>query len=196
MKTAKKEEIEAYLEAGVETRSVEFKVAFKWNDPAKIWLQEKVIAAILAMTNTPGGGVVLIGVKEDPFSVTGMDNDTLATFNEDDVRGVVGGYAETPLYFDMSAHEVSAGKKIVLFRVSEFDKTPVVCKKDGTHAFLRSGTIYARPKRGAFASTRASSIELDEMIDLAVDKRVASLRARGWTNESTANALASERGDF
>ena len=46
------EEFKVLIEAGHETRNVEFKQAFSWDDIGSVWLREKVIQTILGMANT------------------------------------------------------------------------------------------------------------------------------------------------
>ena len=61
MKEITKEQIAVLLEAGYETRSIEYKAPFLWSDNNSRWLKEKVVRAVLGMTNTRTGGQIIIG---------------------------------------------------------------------------------------------------------------------------------------
>ena len=46
-----------------ETRSLEFKEGFNWEAQVSAKLKDELIKAILSMSNTPGGGAIILGIN-------------------------------------------------------------------------------------------------------------------------------------
>ena len=166
-------EIRDFLEEGHESRNLDFKASF-------ICDEASLAKDILAMTNTPLGGVIIIGVKEedDNFVFEGMTSAHFDTYEEDKFRDQIGEYTEPSAKFILEKHSIDA-KNLVIIQVSEFDLVPVLCKKDGKG--LRKGAIYIRTKHKRWASEEPKTHEeMREIIDLATDKNVKNWAKRGY----------------
>lgn len=189
MKKLLDEQIAQLLEAGYELRNIEHKPPFDWNDEKSQWVIEKVIRAILAMTNTRYGGQIIIGIEvSDDRSVNlkGVTDEQLESFDDfDGVKGIIDGYSFTNTDFDISwgVHE---SKKYVVFTVQEFSEMPVICRKNGnSRGVLTVYDIYARSKKAPYGSIKATDAELREIIHMAVDKEKSNLKSREWVKKST-----------
>jgi len=202
MKTLSDEEFQRIIEAGYETRNLEFKPPFSWNDKEKLWFREKVIQTILGMSNTQDGGNIVIGVseKDNQLEFVGITEDQLATFIYDDIKGVVDGFASSSSSFDIAQASYEDNSYLVI-GVSEFEEMPIICKNDGYkdsqgNYLLRRGNIYSRSRSGQ-AGTKPET-EMREIIEIAVDKNQRRLLRRGWTYpiEEDNELFAKQREDF
>jgi len=188
MKKLSEEQIAQLLEAGYELRDKEYKPPFSWDDGKSKWAREKVIRAILAMTNTRYGGQVMVGIEvEDDRKITlkGVTDEQLKSFDDmDGIKGVVDGFSFTNTDFDINWGE-HEGKKYVVFTVQEFTEIPAICRKNGdSRGVLTAFDIYARSKKAPYGSIKATDAELREIIRMAVDKEKTDLKSRGWTKKS------------
>lgn len=188
MKQLSEEQITQFLEAGYELRNKEYKPPFRWDDGKSKWAREKVIRAILAITNTRYGGQVMVGieVKDDrTITLKGVTDEQLKSFDDmDGIKGVVDGFSFTNTDFDISWGE-HEGKKYVVFTIQEFAEIPAICRKNGnSKGVLTAFDIYARSKKAPYGSIKATDTELREMIHMAVDKEKIDLKSRGWTKKS------------
>lgn len=184
MRKLPEEQIAQILEAGYELRNIEYKPPFDWNGAKSSWIKEKVIRAILAMTNTGYGGQLVIGivVEEDRLTrLEGVTNEQLKSFEDfDAIKGTVDGYSFTNTDLDISwgDHE---GKKYVVFTIQEFSEIPAICKKNGSSkGVLTAYDIYVRSKKAPYSSIKATDAEIREIIHMAVDKEKTNLKLRGW----------------
>lgn len=189
MKKLLDEQIAQLLEAGYELRNIEHKPPFGWNGEKSQWAMEKVIRAILAMTNTRYGGQIIIGIEvsdDRSINLKGVTDEQLKSFDDfDGVKGIVDGYSFINTDFDISwgVHE---SKKYVVITVQEFSEIPAICRKNGdSRGVLTVYDIYARSKKAPYGSIKATDAELREIIHMAVDKEKSNLKSRGWTNKST-----------
>lgn len=187
MKQLDKEQIAQLLEAGYELRNTEYKPPFGWNGDQADWIKEKVVRAILAMTNIRYGGRVVIGVevKEDrSINLMGVTDNQLRSFEDfDNVKGVVDGFSFTNTDFDINWGE-HENKKYIIFTVQEFSEIPAICRKNGgSHGILTAYDIYSRSKKAPYGSIKATEAELREIINMAVDKEKANLKSRGWVKK-------------
>ena len=136
MKKLSEEQMAQLLEAGYELRNIEHKPPFAWNGERSQWVMEKIIRAILAMTNTRYGGQIIIGIEvgdDRSVNLKGVTDEQLKSFDDfDGVKGVVDGYSFTNTDFDISlgAHE---SKKFVVFTIQEFSEIPAICRKNGVY---------------------------------------------------------------
>jgi len=89
MKKLSEEQIALLLEAGYELRNKEYKPPFRWDDDKSKWAKDKVIRAVLAMTNTRYGGQIVIGieVKDDRTVILkGVTDEQLKSFDDIQVQ--------------------------------------------------------------------------------------------------------------
>ena len=71
--------MEKILEGNTENLNLEFKESFDFEE--SVWAREKLIRAILAMSNTKSGGFVIVGIKDNkPFDFVGVTAEHLNKF--------------------------------------------------------------------------------------------------------------------
>lgn len=155
------------LQQGHETVAVEFKSSGMRSDAR---LFAKVTRAALAMANRRGGGQIIIGVREELGSLRadGLSQEELSSWTYDNVSAGISSYAEP--HVDTTVETVvHDGKYFVVISVSEFEETPVLCKKD-YQGILRAGGCYVR-RRGRTESVEVPNhSEMRALLDLAVEK--------------------------
>ncbi|WNF20931.1 ATP-binding protein [Mesobacillus jeotgali] len=79
------EKILESLEAGGETRNIEFKKTYDWGNPQH---RAKIVKCILAMSNTKDGGNLILGIddeKQGLEKLTGMEQEHYEKLNYDHV---------------------------------------------------------------------------------------------------------------
>lgn len=163
------QELCEYVFIGEERRNLEYKAPMRWDNSLT---REKITKSILAMSNVRDGGVVVIGVDEQPrgnFNPVGMSETDVSTFTQDDVASHVAEYADPYVEFSLRRIECQ-GKEYVLIQVKEFDEVPVICKRDGTD--LQRGVIYTRTRRMNESAPVRSQSEMREIINMAVEKNI------------------------
>jgi predicted HTH transcriptional regulator len=158
---------------GREERNLEFKRTMNWSDVAT---KAKVAKSSMAMANLRDGGTIVFGIErqaDDSYIPVGMKQDDYDSFRQDDVSVEVNNYADP--FIELDVHkEALDGKYFVLIQVREFVDLPIICKRDGADR-LRSGAIYIRPRRKHETTELPSQIEMREILDLAVEKKIRSL---------------------
>lgn len=143
--------------------------------------------ATMSMANLRSGGDIVIGVDEDSHHqpvFTGLNKTELASFHDAEaISGHVNGFASPGVRFELyhAEHPEFEGINLVVFRVEEFDRQCIICKKDGQDQYiLHKDDTYVRSAKAPFGSIRATEIELREIIEMAVDKEATQLKQRGW----------------
>jgi len=157
-------ELRATMALGREQRGAEFKGPGKRTDKSFL---AKVVRAILAMANKPGGGVVVLGVEDDGVSLhaTGLSQEEAATWSYDHLASSVSNYADPYVDFDVAVHDLG-DRLLVVIEVREFDDIPVLCKKDCGQT-LRRGALYVR-RRGRNETVEVPShVEFREILNRA-----------------------------
>lgn len=191
MNKISEEQLGSFIEAGHETRNLEYKPGFAWNQNGNEWLTEKIIQTILAMTNTPSGGYVILGIeeKDDKYNLKGVSDEHLKTYSDfDRIKGQIDGFTYSSTEFDLSWGEYQ-GNKFVVFAIQEFYEWPVVCRHNGKKVdLLRKDDIYARSRRSPYGSIRATELELREIIKLAIKKEKVERGQQGWIQRPEVNA--------
>ena len=189
-----------------EKRTLEFKDAFSWLDNHSLWLKEKTIKAILGMTNTPTGGNIVIGIKEDDSKqliIKGMSKEEIESFaNFESIKGEVDAFSSCPIDFDIFQGEYN-GKLFIVITVPEFEEMPAICKKNGSyssgkgdHKILYQHDIYVRAKKGHASTIKATEIELREIIRMAADKEKHLLKERGYERVEATDIYAEQIADL
>jgi hypothetical protein len=189
MKKLSEDQVAQLFEAGYELRNTEHKPPFDWNSEKATWVKEKVIRAILSMTNTRYGGKVVVGVEvndDRSINLKGVSDKELKSFDDyDGIKGAIDGFSFTNTDFDINwcEHE---HKKYVVFTIQEFAETPAICRKSGSiKGVLVIHDMYTRSKKAPYSSIKATDAELREIIHMAVDKEKTDLKSRGWVKKST-----------
>jgi predicted HTH transcriptional regulator len=159
------------LNGGRETRAVEFKAAGPRRDPLVFAF---VARAVLAMSNLPLGGWVLLGVQDDGH-MKGLSESDLATWLEhDEVTASLNAYADPFVNVDVERVDHD-NKSFVAIRVHEFAEVPVLARKDsvaknGGKLVIRQGGCYVRPRLKPASVEVPSQTEMRELLDAAADK--------------------------
>lgn len=121
-------DVVGFVKAEGENRHQELKQSISWNsETAKF----KITKTVLAMANIQNGGRIIIGAAEikGKFSAIGVTESDYESFNQDDVCDYVGKYADPYARFQL--HKINdTSKRFVVLTIEEFEKSPVVCKKD------------------------------------------------------------------
>jgi len=168
------------IQYGTEARSVEFKSPMGWFRTKKHRKSEMTKAA-LAMSNTPGGGIIVVGISQKRnrssgiiFERKGVDNRQYKSFdNKDDVARFFNGRSNQSIKFDIYGGDVrleSGTKKIIVIKIFESENfIPIICTQDfksrSRHSRLIKDTIYIRSISDPVESKKISSQEeWEEMI--------------------------------
>ena len=166
------EELEEFVQMNrnSERRDCEFKSGIEWNSSN---IRYKIVKAILAISNLRDGGYIIIGV-EKPDNVTGYQltgmSDTIAnTYDAEIILVLVNSFAWTHVSLTVN-HFEHEGNHFVVIQVAEFEDTPIICKKN-YNDIIKEGRIYGRPHRRIESSDNLSAEDLQEIIDLAIEKR-------------------------
>jgi hypothetical protein len=149
-----------------EERNLEFKCSMSWTDTTT---KAKLTKSVLAMANLRDGGHIVLGVdrqRDDTYLPVGMRADHLDSFVQDQLAAHFAEYADPYIEVTLIKHAVD-GKTFCI----EFAELPVVCKKDGPEK-LRRGATYTRSRRLPETVEVPTQVEMREILDLAVEKRV------------------------
>ena len=170
--------LEQFVTDGQERRHLEYKESFDWKSQADV--RAAVIRTILAMANTPDGGVIVIGVREDKRNQTfvpeGVRPEHLGRFTRDGVKAKVDEYADP--YVDMQVDLVDhEGNTFVVIQVRPFDREPVICKREQGPHLLR-GALYTRPPGTVESVPVRTHAEMRDIVDRAVELRLLPEMAR------------------
>jgi predicted HTH transcriptional regulator len=157
-----------------EVRSVDFKEAVVWDD-----LKYKIAKTTMAMSNLRDGGIIIIGIAEQDnnWHCTGMTEEQINTYDPDNMIDHVNKYASPAITFDVVKHTDKDGLQYLAIQAHEFEEKPIVCKKDYAGE-LRRGVCYIRPLGKAESRAVQSADEMQEVLDLAVDKSVRKFLQR------------------
>ncbi|MEK0336988.1 MAG: ATP-binding protein, partial [Nitrosopumilus sp.] len=160
---------------GREERNLEYKGDVNWKTKS---VQAKLIKTIMAFSNIPDGGAIVLGVEQEGeiFTASGLSTNNYNSFKQDDVSDVVNGYADP--YVELTVRQVLYdNSNFIVIQVKEFSEIPVICKKNGIEMLIRGG-IYIRPRRKHETVIIPSQVEMRELIDSSIDKGIISLQKR------------------
>lgn len=162
------------ISLGKEGRNLEYKRSMPWDSAD---FKAKITKSVLAMANLRDGGVIVIGMDEDPsgnFNDDGMKDEDFDTYTEDILSEHFSNYADPFVEISVRKKEREEdGKKFVFILVKEFEEIPVICKKSGpTGSNLFKGRMYCRSRRKNETVEVPSQTEMREIIELAVEKMV------------------------
>jgi hypothetical protein len=166
------------IAASSEDRRREFKSSAPWNQ-----LKFKITRAALAMANTRGGGLIILGVQDDGqgCSPSGLTAEHLSCYDDDEVRSLINQYADP--YVICSIHRPMIDEKqFIVIDVSEFDELPVICKKaandENNKVILQAGGVYIRSYQKPESCLVQSQTEMREMMDIAIERGIRRFLAR------------------
>ena len=168
-------DIDGLIARGREARNLEYKRSAPWDD-----LRLGIVKAALAFANTRDGGYIVIGMEQladDRYEPQGMTPEHLAGYTLDKVQTEVNRYAAPFVSLDATPHKYG-GKTFFVIAVDPFEDVPVICTRDA-EVVLRRAAIYTRSRRMVSSAPIDNPEDMRALIDLATDRAVARLRARG-----------------
>lgn len=168
-------DIDAFIDRGRESPALEYKRSAPWLE-----LRLGIVKAALAFANSRDGGYIVIGMRRlagDQYEAEGMRPEHLAEYALDTVQGFVNGYAVPFVSLDAAQHEHD-GRLFFVIAVDPFEDVPVICTRDAGDD-LRRAAIYTRSRRVISSAPIDNPEDMRALIDLATDRSVARLRARG-----------------
>lgn len=168
-------ELEKLIEGQREHPGLDFKASCNWD-------VKSLTRDILAMSNLPDGGNIIIGVSEieNSFVKTGVDDAVKKTYILDEMKDQVGKYADPMVDFEVFFPQDTEGLFYVVIKVYSFREIPTICKKDYDKE-LKSGTIYYRNTNRRTESAAISNVnDLRDIIELAAVRLMQRRRSFGF----------------
>lgn len=157
-----------------ERRDLEFKSGLAWDA-----LKQGLVKGALALSNIEGGGYIIVGIGKGEGDMVhrpdAMTEDVAKTYDHDKVPDYINSFADPPIGIEVR-HLEDGGRFFVAIKVHESATEPVICKKGDDK--VRRGAFYYRSRRMPQSSPVASSDEMREIIDRAVDKALKKQRRR------------------
>ena len=198
MERISNEIIQQLFEGNSETRSLEYKSPFAWKNKKWEWIQLTLIKAIISMSNSRGGGKIIIGVSQDSekkLDYKGLNNSQLNSFDDyENIKAIVDGFLYSPSKFEIVHGEIN-NKNYIIFIINEFSEIPLITKKEGSpikkagpkNFVIQKDMIYTRSLSSPFESTHAREKEFIELFRLTADKERYNLAQRGYVRQDTKN---------
>jgi hypothetical protein len=177
----RKESIKNLYQGNQESRGLEFKRGFEWTHPTAKSLE--IIKTVLCMYNTPEGGDLIIGIKENQndsrVKYTGINIEELASFekNEETIKAMVNSYSYMiiePVFEIVEDSTFETQKDFLIIRVPHYKEYPTIAKRDGKYLGnkgeeyykFRKNDLLTRSKSPKYSNCKAGQEELNEMIEL------------------------------
>lgn len=186
--------VEQALDTCQESQDIDFKESAAWDD-----LKWRVVKTALSMGNLRDGGIVVLGASErgTSWDLTGITDAHLATYDVDVVTDVINSYISPHVDLDIVLVKYRSGKNFLAIQVHEFDKIPLVCRKNG-QAGLVEGGVYIRPPGMARSTRIMNAQQMHDLLELSAEKRARRIlevgRRVGLVPESARNQFDEELG--
>lgn len=175
--------IRQQLHQGAETKNLDYKQGFDWNS-CSLETRLGLIKDVLGMSNTQDGGVILIGVDDASFQISGVTAKEAESFDQTRLADAIRRYSDPPCTVQLYKLEIES-KKIIAIEIPEFKDVPHICKADGNSStsgkiILRRGALYVRTDGATteeVGSADAMRILLGRALKARGDSIVTSIRA-------------------
>ena len=175
-------QLKALIEENIrkENKNLDYKVGIgkKWNQYPKD-IQNNLIKDIISMSNTSGGGKIIIGLSED-FTNDGLDDSEFNSFDQTEVNKLLEKYA-SPFYpCQVTGYKMESGKKVVIISVNEFEREPVICKmtvqssENNNKIILQGSGFYIRSDKATSALISNES-EMRGLVGRSIEKNKEEL---------------------
>jgi len=165
----------------IETRGESSSLDFKGDCP---WDSQSMAKDFIAMANTRGGGIIVIGVAEsdhNSFVKVGVSQKNLVTYKSDLMHDKLVRYLDPPVAFRVTIVQDADGLDFVVINISEFTEVPCISKTD-LDGKLRANTLYVRTKFGRPASVPISNAsDFKDIVELAALRLIHRRRDFGWS---------------
>lgn len=187
MKKLAEVKIQEILQGNAESLNTEFKASFDFTQ--NVWMREKLIRSIFAMSNVRDGGDIVIGIKEKEdktLDYSGVEKEHLPSFNGENLKAKVESFSSSPVNYEIGAGSLK-GKDYIVIGVAEFTLNPCICRRNGEHKdkILEEGAIYIRTLKDKPSSVKLSNpVDLQDFLDRITDKQITNLHKRGWKHET------------
>lgn len=206
MKELAENTLKQILQGNSENLNLEFKDSFDFEN--NLWAREKLIRAILAMSNTRNGGYIVIGVKEKTDKIldfSGLEESHLFLFKSklEDLKAKVESFSSSPVSYEVGVGKYK-GKDFILIAVVEFYLNPLICRKNGEHKdkLLEEGAIYIRTLKDKPSSIKLTNpVDIQDFLERALNKHISNLHKGGWKHDTektrdSKSFFENEKADF
>jgi len=199
MKKLTEIKIQEILQGNAESLNTEFKATFDFN--TNVWMREKLIRSIFAMSNTRDGGFIVIGIEEKTDKIlnfTGIKDEHLLTFKGDDLKAKVESFSSSSVNYEMGVGSYK-GDNYIVVSITEFPVSPIICRRNGEHKdkILEEGAMYVRTLKDKPSSVKLSNpVDVQDFIDRVADKQISNLHKRGWKHETENLVSKSDKSFF
>jgi predicted HTH transcriptional regulator len=174
-------EIEDLIKYPKEERYLEFKGPISWDNPC---VQANLTKSIMAIANLRDGGWIIIGKEEQndrTFKMVGISQEQLASFDPDEMKAFVNSHVEPPVAFEIFNRDLE-NMTFLVVKIVGFTDLPIICKKGAGDpkqgVTINAGKIYCRSKGKPESVPVPSVSEMQEIIDIAVDKGISGFVER------------------
>lgn len=192
------QELQEYITHGREETHIEYKASMKWAKKCRRKEDKvanlKIAKAMLAMSNNPNGGVIVIGEKEKgngEFRPIGVNKKNYDSFKYDDISRYVKAISSPQVQFKVTRDTMEIDgkeRRFVVIQVLESSEFPVICIKMekyddlkdayGGNLLLRENAIYIRSKAPIESREISSVQEWQELIYRIIEKSKRELLKR------------------
>ena len=155
---------------------------FKESQPWLV-LQWRLLKTIMGMANLRDGGLILIGVCERAatWTLTGIEDAHLATFDYDDIVDKLSKYASPQVQVNVVIHDEDK-KRYLAIHVYQSQESPVICRNSSPVSVvnpkerIEAGNIYVRPTLGKPQTVRVTDAgQLHDLLELAAEFRARKM---------------------
>ncbi|MCK4354928.1 putative DNA binding domain-containing protein [Candidatus Parcubacteria bacterium] len=176
------ENLKIALYHGKEEVYLEYKGNVAWSDRVKML---EIVETIFALSNERGGGIIVVGAKDDGTR-EGLDDNNYNSYSHDQINQYLTGRGNQPIQCKVEKFEHldtkdKKVKKFVFIQVSESKEFPLVyignqeLKNQSIQAFnnnisLRTGALYIRNKSNIGNKEISTIHEWQELIERTYKK--------------------------